>query len=274
MAFTVVTYNIQFGIGLDGAYDLERIVDAVKDADIIALQEVTRGFMRNEGRDMVAEIEALMPDRFATHHMPADVDFGSAVVDGVAVNRRFQFGNMILSRWPILSARGHLLPRSMRTASLNLQRGALEALIATPSGPFRFYSVHLDHIDPQERLNQIAALKEITFAVPHTGMAVTGLGEYGFPELPHAEDFVLLGDFNLEPDLAEYRDVLSETGPLVDVTATDSGWSWVDPDDRERVKRLDYGFATQGFADLVTKAHVDQSAEGSDHMPVWIHLGA
>ena len=273
MAFKVVTYNIQFGIGLDGAYDLERIVDAVKDADIIALQEVTRGFMRNEGRDMVAEIEALLPDRFAVHHMPADVDFGSTVAEGKAVSKRFQFGNMILSRWPVLSARGHLLPRSMRTASLNLQRGALEALIETPAGPFRFYSVHLDHIDPQERLAQILALKDIAFSVPHTGAAITGLGEYGFKELPRAEDFILLGDFNLEPDLGEYRDMLIENGHLVDASGADTGWSWTDPANRDRVKRLDYGFATPAFAERVSKVHVDRSAEGSDHMPVWLHVG-
>ncbi|WP_370322437.1 endonuclease/exonuclease/phosphatase family protein [Oricola sp.] len=273
MAFKVVTYNIQYGIGLDGAYDLERIVDVVKDADVIALQEVTRGFMRNQGRDMVAEIEAMLPDRFAVSHMPSDVDFGSSVADGKAVQKRFQFGNMILSRWPILSARGHLLPRSMRTASLNLQRGALEALIETPDGPFRFYSVHLDHIDPQERISQILALKEIAFSAPHTGLAVTGLSEYGFPELPKAEDFILLGDFNFEPDLAEYRDMLAEYGTLTDASAGDSSWSWTDPENRDHVKRLDYGFATPGFAERVAGAHVDQSAEGSDHMPVWLHFG-
>ena len=29
MGFTCVTYNIQFGIGIDGRYDLDRIADAV-----------------------------------------------------------------------------------------------------------------------------------------------------------------------------------------------------------------------------------------------------
>ncbi len=273
MAFKVATYNIQYGIGLDGRYDLHRIVDAVKDADIICLQEVTRGFVKNDGRDMVAEIEDLLPDRFTVSHMPADVDFGSTIVDGRARQTRFQFGNMIVSRWPVLSARRHLLPRTMRTASLNLQRGALEALIVTPDGPLRFYSVHLDHIDPQERARQILALKDAAFSTPHTGMAVTGLAEFGFSELPQAEDFILLGDFNFEPDLAEYRDMLSENGTLVDASAGDSGWSRTDPANRDRNKRLDYGFATPGLAGRVTKVRVDQSAEGSDHMPVWLYFG-
>ena len=35
-----VTYNIQYGLGEDGRYDLDRIAAAVEDADVIALQEV------------------------------------------------------------------------------------------------------------------------------------------------------------------------------------------------------------------------------------------
>jgi endonuclease/exonuclease/phosphatase family metal-dependent hydrolase len=274
MTIKVVTYNIQYGIGLDGAYDLERIVDAVRDADIIAFQEVTRGFMKNDGRDMVAEIEALLPDRFTVHHMPVDVDFGSKIEGGKAVQSRFQFGNMIASRWPILSSRGHLLPRSMRTSTLNLQRGALETLIETPAGVIRFYSVHLDHIDPDERISQIEALKDIAFSVPHTGTAVTGLGEFGFEELPQAEDFLLLGDFNFEPDLAEYREMLAENGHLVDASAADSGWSWTDLEKKESNKRLDYGFATPNLAERISNVEVDQGAEGSDHMPVWLYISA
>ncbi|MFZ2102247.1 MAG: endonuclease/exonuclease/phosphatase family protein, partial [Oricola sp.] len=274
MTISVVTYNIQYGIGLDGRYDLERIVDAVRDADVIAFQEVTRGFMRNEGHDMVAEIEALLPDRFAVHHMPADVDFGSRIENGKAAQNRFQFGNMVVSRWPVLSARGHLLPRTARTAALNLQRGALEALIDTPLGPLRFYSVHLDHLDAEERIAQIEALKRIAFAASRTGTAVTGLAEFGFSELPIAEDFILLGDFNLEPDLAEYRAMLAEDGHLVDASASDSRWSWTDPANRERVKRLDYGFATPALSEKVGEVLVDQAAEGSDHMPVWMHFGS
>ena len=38
----IVTYNIQFGQGRDGKVDLGRIIDSVKGADLIALQEVDR----------------------------------------------------------------------------------------------------------------------------------------------------------------------------------------------------------------------------------------
>ena len=32
----IVTYNIQYSLGKDGAHDIKRVVDAVCDADIIA----------------------------------------------------------------------------------------------------------------------------------------------------------------------------------------------------------------------------------------------
>lgn len=37
-----VSYNIQYGIGLDGRLDLPRIASEIEGADIIALQEVKR----------------------------------------------------------------------------------------------------------------------------------------------------------------------------------------------------------------------------------------
>ena len=53
----LASYNIQYGFGLDGRYDLERIVASIANADIIALQEVTRGSPRNGHVDMVAAID-------------------------------------------------------------------------------------------------------------------------------------------------------------------------------------------------------------------------
>jgi len=43
----LVTYNIQYGLGKDGRYDLARIADEVGNADIIALQEVERHWQRS-----------------------------------------------------------------------------------------------------------------------------------------------------------------------------------------------------------------------------------
>ena len=184
------SYNIQYGIGLDGQFDPERIAASLDGADIIALQEVTRGFHRNGHVDLVACFEALFPGHFSAFHAPCDIDIGSSVEDGRAVSRRFQFGNMILSRWPILSTRLISLPRTRTISPMNLQRGATEALIATPSGPLRVYSVHLDHVLPAERIAQIRFLKERLLGYPLEGGGITGADDFGFAEPPHPEDFV------------------------------------------------------------------------------------
>ncbi|NKW71504.1 EEP domain-containing protein, partial [Rhodobacteraceae bacterium R_SAG10] len=42
----LVSYNIQYGFGADGNYDLGRIAQVVDGADIIALQEVERNWSR------------------------------------------------------------------------------------------------------------------------------------------------------------------------------------------------------------------------------------
>lgn len=267
-----VTYNVQYGVGLDKRFDLQRIVDAVAEADVICLQEVTRHCPWNDGVDMVAGIEAALPDRHCAFHAPVDIEFGSSVESGRMVSRRFQFGNMVISRWPLVAVRGHLLPRRQRTSRLNLQRGALEALVATPAGLIRCYSVHLDHVDAAERLAQIAALKRLALDYGGTGGAISGTAEVGFPDLPPTADFLLMGDFNLEPGWPEYAALLHDDGELVDASAGDAGWSWTDPDGAKPHQRLDYAFANPALAARVKSVRIDRAATGSDHMPVWLEI--
>ena len=52
----IVTYNIQFGQGRDGKVDINRIVDALQGADVIALQEVDRFWDRSGMSDQVASL--------------------------------------------------------------------------------------------------------------------------------------------------------------------------------------------------------------------------
>jgi len=285
-----VTYNIQYGIGLDGNYDLARIADAVRGADLIALQEVSRNNPQNAGRDMVAELAALLPDYFSVFGAPFGVDMGSAIENGRAVSRHFEFGNMILSKTPILSWRNHLLPRMRTYDRLNLQRGALEAMVTTPFGPLRAYSVHLDHTSPVERMAQMRFLVEKALSYAREGGALTGTSELRFPEPPHPDGFVLMGDFNLEPGRDEYRqitgipdvefglarraDLLVDAATLV---AGDRGRriTWIDPrhpDDRTRQRCLDYHFVHASLAPRVKSCTIDETAVGSDHRPVWLEL--
>ena len=53
------TYNIHYGVGADGKYDVLRIADAVAQADIICLQETVRGWPQNGYADQTAEIDRM-----------------------------------------------------------------------------------------------------------------------------------------------------------------------------------------------------------------------
>jgi endonuclease/exonuclease/phosphatase family metal-dependent hydrolase len=285
-----VTYNIQYGIGMDGKYDLVRIADAVRGADLIALQEVCRNHPENGGHDLVAGLRDLLPDYFLVFGSPVQLDLGSGIEGGRAVSRYFEFGNMILSKSPILSSRNLLLPRRRSYRHLDLQRSALEAMVATPLGPIRFYSVHLDHLRADERIEQIRFLLDRVTRYALEGGAITGATEHGFPEPPHPEAFVLMGDFNMVPGSPEY---VAMTGrpdddvgvPLNAVMPADAalhaggaaalGPTWLDPDrpgDEARMRRLDYFFVQAGLVDHVGDVRVDVAATGSDHRPVWLEL--
>jgi endonuclease/exonuclease/phosphatase family metal-dependent hydrolase len=279
----LVTYNTQYGVGRDGSFDLERIAKEVEGADIIALQEVTRNFARNGGIDMIEGLARLLPGYFHVFGAAMDLDFGAIDKEGRPLNKRFQFGNMVLSRFPIVASRNLLLPRTLRFSRGNLQRSAVEALIIVPSGPIRIYSVHLDHVSVTERSLQISHLKERAFAYVGEGGAISGSAEYGFPEPPRPQGFVLMGDFNMDRFSPEYalmvgeRDEASPETDPVDVYSLGSGLpegtvSWVDDAKPEDNRLIDFAFVEASLAGRVGKVWIERAAKGSDHLPVWFEL--
>ena len=70
----LASYNIQYGLGRDEKYDLARVAKEIAHADIIALQEVERFWLRSGMLDEPAEIAARLPD----HHwvFGANLDMG------------------------------------------------------------------------------------------------------------------------------------------------------------------------------------------------------
>lgn len=284
----LVTYNIQYGIGLDGKYDLGRIADAVRGADVIALQEVTRNNPRNGDRDMVAEIGEALPDYFAAYGSNFEVNIGSRLENGRAISTSFQLGNMVLSKTPIHLSRNLLLPRSRSLETMNFQRGALEALIETPLGFIRFYSTHLDHRSPVERQNQIRFLRQRLLNYALEGGGLSGIPEIGLPDLPYPEAFIVMGDFNMLPGSPEYVELAGrpdhEFGmPLTADLAVDVAQrlavadliTWVDPDrpeDKSRHKCIDYIFTSASLAKSLKSLWSDRDAVGSDHLPLWAEL--
>lgn len=287
-----VSYNIQYGIGLDGQYELARIADAVRGADVICLQEVSRNNPSNQGRDMVAELADLLPDYFSVFGPNFDANVGSHLgKDGRARTVMFQLGNMVLAKAPILLSRNFLLPRRRSYEAMNFQRGALEALIQTPLGLLRVYSAHLDHRSPAERTEQLRYLMERVLGASLEGLALSGMAEHGLPEPPVPDDFIVMGDFNMLAGSPEYieacgapdhefglpltADKFVDAPARVDAPA-DQLISWVDPKrptDSARWKRIDYAFTSASLAGKIKSYRVDRSAVGSDHLPIWIELG-
>ncbi len=202
----LVGYNIQYSRGRDGRYDLARVACAVDGADIIALQEVERFWPRTCMADQSAELSALLPDYYWVYGPSFDMD-ASTAQDGVVENRRRQFGNMLLARWPIVSSRLNVLPKMRTTDHFNMDMPALEAVVATESGPLRVWSIHLSSISSRERLLQIDYLRDLHARVPAGGGAWTGAPDIrgdeswscGALEPPMPADAIWIGDFNAQP---------------------------------------------------------------------------
>ena len=290
-----LSYNIQYGVGLDESYNLPRVVEVMHEADVIALQEVARHWERLGDRDdQVAMITELLPDHHWVYGPGFDVDADQRDDAGRPMHRRRQFGSMILSRLPIAWSRLHLLPHRRTITPFNMQGQALEGMIRTPWGSVRVVSLHLSHIGAEERLAQLRFLLEHHRNIPFDGGAWCGYDEddkewmNDEPEPDNPLAAIWMGDFNATPDSAEYQLMVGSSPyyamPLhvdgfVDTTVAgghkpDTFISHVGPDDDGtiRQRRLDYCFVTADLAPRVAKMWVDEAEEASDHKPVWTEI--
>ncbi len=87
----LVSFNIQYGFGADGRYDLSRAAEAVADADVIALQEVERHWQRTGFDDQPEILSRLLPEHHFVYGPAYDMDGSFRDADGRLVNRRRQF---------------------------------------------------------------------------------------------------------------------------------------------------------------------------------------
>jgi endonuclease/exonuclease/phosphatase family metal-dependent hydrolase len=265
------TYNIHYGVGADGQYDVPRIADAVAEADIVCLQEVTRGFPDNNHADHTAEIGKRL-NRYYRFHGPMEADASTVAADGTITSRRRSFGNAIVSRWPILWSRGVMLPKTRLTDRFDLQRGYIEAVIAVPSGALRIYCTHLSHVGVAQRLPQVEALMATVQAASGTGGTWDGTAPQTFlfqePALPVPPSAIVAGDFNFTPAHPEY--------PVATAALTDAwraaGNSEEEVDSFPREGRIDHVFVTPDLAPKVKRAWIGYGIVASDHWPVFVEF--
>jgi len=227
----VLTYNIHHGEGMDGSIELERIAAVIRkaDADLVALQEVDRGVARTARVDQPAAL-ARLTGMHVVFEKNADMQGGD-------------YGNAILSRWPIAKQRNHWLPR----IGDNEQRGLLETQVQFANWQVTFLATHLDHQhDDAERMASIAVIRERVEAQPADVVVI------------------LAGDLNAEPDSR----VIQEVGAFLhDSVAAETSASFTYPADAPE-RRIDYILYRTHPGLQLTISRVLPEATASDHRPV------
>lgn len=284
----LVTYNIQYGLGMNGRTDLALVAGEVRGADVIALQEVERFWQRSGMADQPAEIAALLSDYYWVYGPSLDMACETLDVQGRPHHRRRQFGNMLLAKVPIVSSRVFPLPKYGTLTQHSIQQSVLEGVIAFGDRPLRVCSVHLSHLDSATRLPQVDAVLEIHRRAASEGGAWcgghpdpdAGWTEGDMPPMPR--EAVLTGDFNFDWRAPEYDRIVGPLSPRHGRLNNTDGFvdAWVaaghaEDDGRtlhDSARRIDYCFVSATLASQVRSCRIDNDARGSDHCPVWTEL--
>lgn len=274
----LITWNIQWGKGCDGVVDLDRIVATARafgDADVYCFQEVSDGFAKLDGGvDQSAALAALLPE-----HRPV---FRPAVEAIGADGRVRRFGNMTLSRLPVLQVENHLLPWPEAGHGRSMRREALAVTIATAFGPLRVVNTHLEFHFAAQREAQIVRLLDLQEEASTSPRGASSRQDDPYANQTLAASSLLCGDFNFDvsdPQHAllqasqrgglNYRDAWLARhgdGPRPPTCGLYDRALWDGPDCR------DFIFVTEDLAARVTRIEVDGETAASDHQPVLIEL--
>jgi endonuclease/exonuclease/phosphatase family metal-dependent hydrolase len=159
----VMTYNLHNGFNTEGYLDMEDIAQVIEsqDSDIVALQEVSRGWVISGRLDMLSWLSRRLD-------MP--------YVSGPTADPFW--GNAILSRYPIVEYTEYDLP----PRDLPVRRGLLSATMDLGNGgQIRVIATHYHHVEGATAIRQLQAQGTIKI-------------------WDSDEQTVLLGDLNAVPD--------------------------------------------------------------------------
>jgi endonuclease/exonuclease/phosphatase family metal-dependent hydrolase len=224
----VMSYNLHFGFDVTGWSDLEGVARAVEasGAEVVGLQEVSRGWYVNGATDMLAWLQRRLRMPYARFAGASDAIWGNAV----------------LSRYPIVADEVVRLPRE----GVPLRRSALRVELDLGGGRrLQVVVTHLHHVEGPDgarvRLAQLPRVLDLAAGRPAT---------------------VLMGDFNAEPGSAEVA--LLRAAGLADAFAAGGGGpadelTW--PADRPD-RRIDYIWLS---GDLASTGFVATTSTASDH---------
>jgi endonuclease/exonuclease/phosphatase family metal-dependent hydrolase len=230
----VLCYNIHYGQGTDGKYDVARLAKVIlkEKPDLVALQEVDVGVKRSgrvhEARRL-AELTGMAVRFGPTQHYEGGL-----------------FGNAVLTKLPILDVHIQPLPYTEATAEkVTYPRGAIAVTLKGRDGkPFRFISTHFQHNVAEDRLAEAEAINRHFAGEEDT--------------LPT----ILAGDMNATPDSEPIKTLLSRWKNATDEPAAPSAPS------RNPRSRIDYIFDREAPHLKLTHAEVIAEEVASDHRPV------
>lgn len=275
----LLTWNIQWGRGIDLDVDIARIARearAIADFDLLCLQEVAVNFAAlpgSRGEHQVNEISRALPGFSAHFGAATDVDDGRG--------GRSLFGNLLLSRLPVIQVFRHLLPWPADPGVSSMQRLALECVVAAPWGPLRVTCTHLEYYSPMQRMAQVGALLDLHREACAHDLHVRAGTTSGdpFAARPRPASAILAGDFNCKPGSAEYRRLTAAQTPpatgFIDAwthlhprlahppTAGVHEDSWAKPP-----YCCDFAFVTADLAPRLREIRIDSATRASDHQPV------
>ncbi len=216
----VVTFNIEHARRIERAIEVLRATPELENADVLLLQE-----MDAPGTERIAR--ALQMNSL---YIPSSVH----------PHDEKDFGNAVLSPWPIERGRKLLLPHESRI--IHLRRAVAVADLLVGRHKLRVYSVHVEtrlRLGGAARRDQVQAILE--------------------DARPSREPVLIAGDLN------------SSTLPeLFDA----AGYRWLTRDVHHTVAWFDFDhvFARGLHAAAQPPAGVADDHGASDHRPVWVQL--
>jgi endonuclease/exonuclease/phosphatase family metal-dependent hydrolase len=275
----LLTWNIQCGKGCDGVTDLTRIVSVAKslvDADVFCFQEVSDGFAAlGGGADQGAQLAALLPD-----HRPI---FRPAVETIDGEGRAHRFGNMTLSRLPVLQIASHPLPWPRAGVPRSMRRVALEVTVRAAFGPLRIVNTHLEFHSVAQREAQIVRLLDLQEEASSNPSDASAVHAEPYGSQTVAASSILCGDFNFDVSDAQHRplhgsrrgglnyrdawEIARPGQPRQPTCGVHDRAQWPDGADCR-----DFVFVTEDIASRVRRIEVDVTISASDHQPVLIEL--
>lgn len=278
----ILSWNIQAAKGVDGTTSVDRIahdINQLIDADIICLQEVLATSDNNQFEQFA--------ERFPNH-----TPVIGAAIDRLEDTGRLRFGNLVLSRLPVLQISQHKLPQPAESLSRYMPRQAIEVIVMHGDKPLRIVTTHLEYFSALQRTAQVAYLMRhhIECMERRQQPPLTG-GRGQFAPLAETSDSVYCGDFNLVVDSSDY---LSMTGDGLSFAESQYAaslldcWRLIYPEkshtptcgifDREQWQEgahcRDYFFVSNTLANKVKAIDVDINTAASDHQPLYVTLSA